>query len=331
MPSTVAEAFEEYDEALKLNPDERDDAIETHHEIRERLAKAKISAGAILQGSLARKTMLSPLRDIDMIVFMTDDHEHLMDDPDGPDQAMSMIEIELQQLYPTATCDRSRHALKIDFGDDGFSFDVVPAFDRDDSDLIDIANRDEGTWDTSDTRRVIGVVQQRNQTCDGRFVHQVRMIKDWGRDSAPDIPGFVLECVVYAVVTGAQDHPQALDVAFNDGADVVDSGTVKVPGGDENVLERLTNAERATLRTALSAAGRRSGEAVALGQDGDEQGAIDVWHALLGDPFPEAEDQTAAEAFAAMASGGITSSGRSTPTREAHTPTPAVRSWRRST
>ena len=330
MPSTVTEAFKEYDEALKLNKDERNIAIETHHEIRDWLAKAKISAGAILQGSLARKTMLSPLHDIDMVVFMADDHAHLMDDSTGPDQAMGMIENELVLHYPTATFERTRHALKIDFGDGEFRFDVVPAFDRDGSDLIDIANRGEGTWDTSDTRRVIGAVQQRNQKCDGRFVHQVRMIKDWGRDAVPDIPGFVLECVVYAVITAVQEHPLALDAAFSDGADVVGSGTVHVPGSGENVLDRLTDAERATLRTVLSAAGRRAREAVALSQDGDEQGAIDVWHALLGDPFPEAVEQTAAEAFAGMASGGVTSSGRSTPARAAHAPTPAVRSWRPS-
>ena len=81
MPRTVNTAFDEYDESLKLDPDERQAAIDTHHEIRDWLAEAKIAASAILQGSLARKTMLSPLRDIDMVVFLTENHWYLMESP----------------------------------------------------------------------------------------------------------------------------------------------------------------------------------------------------------------------------------------------------------
>ncbi len=328
MSRTVNAAFDEYDEALKLNPDERQAAIDTHHEIRDWLAKANITAGAILQGSLARKTMLSPLRDIDMVVFLTEDYRYLTKSTSGPDRSMDILQNSLRELYPTATFERSRHAVKIDFGDDGFSFDVVPAFDRDGSKLIDIANRDNGTWDESDTRLVIEAVQTRNQECKGGFVRQVRMVKHWGREALTTIPGFVLECLAYAVITSAQEHPSALSAVFHEGATLVGAGTVNVPGSDENALDRLTDDEKATLEDALMTAAKRATEALDVAERGDHEAAIDIWRNLVGDPFPEAEEQSAADAFGAMTSGGITSTGRATRAANAHTPTPPVRSWR---
>lgn len=68
--STVAAGFSQYDDYLKLDPDERDSARDMHHEIRDSLRAAGVIADAFLQGPLARKTMLAPLRDIDMVVIM---------------------------------------------------------------------------------------------------------------------------------------------------------------------------------------------------------------------------------------------------------------------
>ncbi len=324
----VVDAFDEYDGALKLSLSERDAAIERHHEIRDWLEDAGISVAAILQGSFRRKTMLTPLRDIDMVVFLASDRRDLMDRASGSDEAMSTIEASLCELYPNALFSRSRHALKIDFGDGEFSFDVVPAFDRDGSDLVDIANREDGTWDESDTRLIIAAVQERNKVCHGGFVRQVRMIKAWGRTATPDTPGFVLECIAYAAITQSEDHAQALAVAFAEGHRLADSGEVVVPGGDENVLARLLMNQRAQLQAALREASERASEAIVLDEAGDTEAAIDVWNELLGEPFPEAETQGVAEAFAAMAGGGVTSSGRATHTPKAHSPAPATRSWR---
>ena len=54
------EAFEVFDQKLKLNPRERAAAIRLHNEITAVLLAAGVIVRAFLQGSFARKTMLGP-------------------------------------------------------------------------------------------------------------------------------------------------------------------------------------------------------------------------------------------------------------------------------
>jgi hypothetical protein len=120
------------------------------------LTRAGVIVSAFLQGGFARKTMLAPLRDIDKIVIMAG---RLADQPDlqaGPELAMDRIEAVLARAYPHARFSRSRHALKVDFGTDTFSFDIVPAFETltIDDDVL-IADIKDNRWERSNTRELI--------------------------------------------------------------------------------------------------------------------------------------------------------------------------------
>ena len=324
---TVDEAFHTFDAALKLDPTELQQAIDAHHRIRDILTDAGLAPEAILQGSLARKTMIRPLRDIDLVEFLASNYDYLRDNRSGPEEAMDLIQDALATDYPDAEFERSRHALKMDLGSETFSFDIVPAFDSEDSELVEIANRDERTWDESDTRSVIRAVQKRNKASGGVFVHQVRMLKHW-LAGAVGVPGFVMECLAFGLIEGRLNHVDACTLVLTEGAGMVESAAVFVPDGDEDILKRLSDAERSALVAALVAAGAKASEAIGLAVDGDEAGAIDLWHDLFGDPFPSAPEQSQEAAFAASVLGGVTSSGRATASSRAVSPTPGTRSWR---
>jgi tRNA nucleotidyltransferase (CCA-adding enzyme) len=72
-PTTVNAAFNEFDEALNLDPNERKAAQDRHRQISDVLSEAGLAVTTFLQGSFARKTMLKPLKDVDMVVV---DHDH---------------------------------------------------------------------------------------------------------------------------------------------------------------------------------------------------------------------------------------------------------------
>lgn len=331
MPADVQYAFEEFDEALKLDANERENAKNTHRKIRVWLDDQGVTAGSILQGSFARKTMLSPLRDrdVDIVAFLKASDS----DPRGsPDQAMDLVEDALRKLYTSVEFSRSRHAVKLDFGADKPNFDVVPAYDRNDgSKLIDIANRDSGGWDASDTRIIIDKVSERNQQCEGKFIHQVRMLKHWGkRIFSEDIPGFALECIAYQVIDEDRDHAEALGEVFKVGADLVKAGEVKVPGGDENILDRLSEEQKDELLSKLEYAKNLSEEALRYEKDNDHQGAIGVWHEIFGELFPNRLLQSPKEAMTKLTLGGVTSTGHATASPRADMLTPPTRSWRSS-
>jgi hypothetical protein len=319
------EAFEAFDEALKLNPTERAAAIVLHNEITARLRAAGVITGAFLQGSFARKTMLGPLRDVDKVVIMADRPEYCA----SPMLAMAVIEKVLAAAYPQATFERGRHALKVDFGPERCSFDIVPAFETDTDDDVLIANTETGTWDRSNTRTLIRVIAERNQACDGRFVHQVRMGKQFVVHSLEGIvPGLHTETFAHAAVTEPLEHAEACCRILEAGARLL-AGTYTDPTGVDPIYRKLKPGVAPRAQAGFAAAARAAREAQRLAAAGDHRSAIAIWHQLFGDPFPAAPAQPVADALGRSFAGGtVTSAGTVSATSRGRQPAPSTRSWR---
>lgn len=331
--STVADGFARYDDHLKLDPDDRDRARDTHHEIRDVLRSAGVIVDAFLQGSFARKTMLAPLRDIDMVVIMAPAHADLLDDPNGPATAMELIVEALAAAYPDAVVTSGCHAVKIDFGDGGFTFDVVPAFEvgnerRD----VRIADVDSGRWELSNTRELIRVVQERNQACAGRWVRQARMTKDFAVGAlehlAPaTLPGLVSEAICYATIAGSASHADAMAAVLRAGAEML-LGPISDPTGFDVLTDDIDDDLLVAAQQAFADGADRAEEALRLAADGDEEAAVDVWCGIFGDGFPAAAAPSAHDAIDSLLAGGITSTGRPTPVRGVGVDARPTRSWR---
>ena len=90
------EAFEKFDDALKLNPADRGRAEKCHNEITLLLKAKGLIIGAFLQGSLARKTMIPPLRDVDKVVILAEALRGLT-----PDDVMDRLQAVLANVYRT--------------------------------------------------------------------------------------------------------------------------------------------------------------------------------------------------------------------------------------
>jgi hypothetical protein len=294
------------------------------------LIRASVIVSAFLQGSFARKTMLAPLRDIDKIVIMAG---RLADRPDPqarPELAMDRIEAVLARAYPHARFSRSRHALKVDFGADTFSFDIVPAFETltIDDDVL-IADIKDNRWERSNTRELIRTVADRNQSCDGQFIHQVRMGKQHVAHRLDSkLPGLHVESIAYEAILEPLDHPQACRRVFETGARLLIIGYTD-PTGQDLISRRLDPEVAALAQAEFAEAAQLAREAQRLAAAGDDAAAIAIWHELFGDPFPNPPTQTARDALASSFAGGsVTSTGRVTTSRAGRQPTPPTRSWR---
>lgn len=324
---TTDDAFEQFDEDL-LDSTERLRAIEVHNRITELLIDKRLIAGAFLQGSFARKTMIAPLRDIDKVVLL---HRDLSGS--SPDQVMDLLQAVLEAEYPDVTFERSRHSLKMDFGEDSFSFDIVPAWesDGDDDDDVLIADRETGGWKRSNTRELIRVVSERNQGTDGLFIHQVRMGKQVIKhllDGA--IPGLHVESWAYMTVAEKLPHDEALSRIL-DAAALHLGGHYTDPTGSDVISDRLDTAVVGTARPVLERAAERAREARELTASGDHTEAIRIWHDLCGDLFPQAPVQNAETALRRSFEGGsMTSSGTVSTSRRDPDSSIPTRSWRAS-
>jgi len=322
---TTAEAFDELDDNLKLDPNDRRAAEDCHNAITELLLRLGLIVTAFLQGSFARKTMLAPLRDIDKVVVLDPAMAGL-----SADQVMDRIQAAVAVGYPGVTFERSRHALKIDFGPHSFYFDTVPAWETttDDDDVL-IANRDSGSWKRSNTRELIRVVAERNAATDGRFIHQVRMGKQVAKHRLDGIvPGLHVESWAYRAIEKPLPHDEALTRILEAGADML-GGRYTEPTGVDVISARLKLNVIWTAKPVLTDAARQARQARQLADAGDHNEAIRIWHELLGDCFPEAAPQDDAEALQRSFQGGsVTSSGTVTTARTTGQPSRPGRSWR---
>ena len=320
------EAFEVFDQALKLNPSERAAAILRHNEMTARLRAAGVITSAFLQGSFARKTMLGPLQDVDKVAILADrpDLRHV------PVLAMVEIEKVLAAAYPKATFEHGRHALKVDFGPERCSFDIVPAFETDtnDDDVL-IANTETGTWDRSNTRTLIRIVAKRNQTCAGRFVHQVRMAKQLVMHFLDGIvPGLHVETFAVAVVTESLEHAEACCHVVEAGTRLL-AGDYPDPTGVDLISRKLKPGVAPQAQAGFVTAAGRAREAQRLAAAGDHQSALAIWHGLFGDSFPAPPAQPVADAFQRSFAGGtVTSAGTVSATARGRQPAPPTRAWR---
>lgn len=320
------EAFQVFDDRLKLNPVERSAAILLHNQITALLRAAGIITSAFLQGSFARKTMLGPLRDVDKIVI-------LADRPDlRASSALAMAEIEkvLAVAYPEATFERGRHALKVDFGPERCSFDIVPALETatEDDDVL-IANTETGTWDRSNTRTLIRTIAERNQACDGNFVHQVRMGKQLVVHFLADIvPGLHVETYAFAGVAEPLEHAEACCRILEAGARLL-AGNYTDPTGVDVISHKLKPGVASQAHAGFVAAAHRAREAQRLAAAGDQDGALAIWHELFGDKFPAPPTQSVADALRRSFEGAtVTSAGTVSATSRGRQATVPTRPWR---
>ncbi|WP_280470751.1 nucleotidyltransferase [Nocardia farcinica] len=316
MGKTVNSAFAAFDEELNLDPAQRKQAQERHNAIREVLDDAGFVATSFLQGSFSRKTMLKPLKDVDIVIVLKPEHWDELSGPKGPQTAMDWFRTAVAEEWPDAKFDHgdkpSAKALRVTFADLDFDIDLVPAFD-DADEFVLIGDRDQQCWEPSNTRRQGRVVSERNQNTGGRFVHQVRELKALVKANATleFVKGIVVESLVFAVIDREMPDKYAV-------TDVLEHARTAVlypvldPAGDDDVTSKWTPAQRQTAAAVFDSMAAKAREALNL-EPSDNDAALDVWHALFGDPFPTPDPRDPEQTLADWNStGGRTSTGRPT-------------------
>lgn len=332
MGQTVDGAFAELDEELNLDPARRTHAQERHNAIRDVLDQAGIVSSSFLQGSFARKTMLKPLKDVDIVIVLKPELWERLRCPDGPSTAMSWFQAIVAAHWPDATFDQgdapSAKALRVTFADLDFDFDLVPAFDIDNDNVL-IGDREQQCWELSNTRRQNSAVAKRNQSTAGRFVHQVRELKCLikNRNELDFVKGIVIESLAFAVITSKTNDKHAIAQTLEYARTAV-RGPVIEPAGDDDVKVKWSLSERQTAVRVFGQLAAQATEALRLEADHDIAAAIDVWHDLIGDPYPTAESRTPLEALAAWnVAGSRTSTGRPTASPGGRQRTYPGRAW----
>jgi len=335
--SSVTTAFVSFDQEISLDPRLRVKAELRHVKVEEVLRAAGLAASTFLQGSFARKTMRKPLKDVDVVVLLPAWMIVQWFTPDGARKVHELFKAPLLAAFGShITFDQSADAgkaLQLCFDDVDFTIDLVAAFPdpHEGSEWVFIADRHEGAWEASNTRTLKRVVAERNQATGRKLVHQVRMVKEFKAQypELEELCGLAAESLTFGAVTREMSHPRAVAATLRYASAAV-LGQVFDPTGVDDLSVKWTGEQRQSFSAVFARGAFRAEEAVRLEGNAQFTAAIDVWSSLLGEDFPAAPPQSAAEAIKGLVAGSITSTGRVTASTAGIERSRPSRAWRSS-
>ena len=190
---TLPTQFNDALTAIEVNGKKRDRVIAAHKEIRELLEADKqlcdLGVDTILIGSYARHTGIYPGKDVDVFVKLTK-----LDTSADPAEVFAAVERALTAEYGDRA-EPQRRAVKVSFGDDGFSVDAVPAVKL--GARWALPNHDPEKWGDEDERwietdpeKMTTLTEQRNKSPKvgerGAYVPTVKLMRQARREHLGD-------------------------------------------------------------------------------------------------------------------------------------------------
>lgn len=292
---SVQEAFKKFRSRLELTQKEQDDASRRQKEIRSVIEKAFAIDHDFLTGSYARWTKTKPLKDVDIFCVLADKERPYRKRP--PSELLSAFEKVLAEKYGEENVSRQRRSVTVSFGvkavddeTDGqvMSFDVIPAFVKDDHYEIPDTETSSG-WTETNPRVHAEKAVAAQEAFAGEWKGLVRMMKKWNNQQEKPIkPSFLIEVMALEVLNPpfGGDYRREMQAFFATLADRIHEDWSDPAGLGPPVSDLMDQKKRDVAKAALLKAERQAAEAVLLERQGNVGGALKAWRALFGPLFP---------------------------------------------
>lgn len=284
MACSLSEGFDEFRSNLEIT-DLQSSAVSTRQQrVREALEAKLDVRDSFLTGSYARSTMIVPLAQADIDVFVVLSADYFKGH--SPSSLLELVREELRGTYPkTPRISKNGQAVTIRFTD--FLVDVVPAFFRKGGGYL-IPNTETGRWIATNPKRHVELWSEANEFHQGDFVPLVKMLKAWNRAHSERYRSFHLETLARSVFAEAtiDDFPSALRYFFDQAHGAVDYQLAEPAGYGGDVGAYMTgDLLKAAKESLLRAEGWALKAEAAIADDGIDL-AFDQYRLLFGDYFP---------------------------------------------
>lgn len=292
---SIDEAFRKFKSRLELKPKEQEDASRRQKEIRAHMDESFDVETDFLTGSYSRWTKSKPLKDVDIFCVLGEKERHHRSKP--PSGLLGAVETALRDKYARDRVQARRRSVCVDFGvsvvDDltdykVMSFDVVPAFAKDD--YFEIPDTQSSTgWTSTNPKVHADKAVEAHEAYSKEWKGLVRMMKYWNNHhDKPITPSFLIEVMALQGL-----HPpfggefdREMQGFFETLADRIDETWADPAGLGPPVSDSMDASSRAAARAALRAAGAAATSAIQLTRAGKGGAALDAWRALFGPLFP---------------------------------------------
>lgn len=285
MATTIPSAFNVFKQNLEITGLQHTTVSSRQTNVREAVADELSVLDDFLTGSYSRSTMIAPLKQADIDIFMVLSSEYYSADEQA--DVLDRVKRVLKKTYPnTPDISRNGQAVTIVFTD--FTVDVVPAFNRQGGGYL-IPNTRGGRWISTDPKRHVTISSQENAAHDGDLVPLVKMIKSWNRSIGKHFGSFHLEVLAWSIFDGItiSDFPSGARYFFDKGRMLVAKQNLDPAGYGGDVGYYINN--QAKIDEAVSrftTAFNRAVKAEAFARDGMIVDAIGDWRKVFGDSFP---------------------------------------------
>ncbi len=285
MARTVTQAFRELKGNLEITDLQESTASTRQQNVRRAVESYLTVLDSFLTGSYSRHTMIAPLKEADLDIFVVLDPGYY--EEDGQANLLDRVERVLKNTYPrTPDISRNGQAVTIQFTD--FAVDVVPAFYRKGGGYL-IPNSARQTWIATDPKKHVEILSDANARHNGNLVPLIKMVKGWNRNIERHFYSFHLEVLALQILDRAtiSDFPSGIRYFFDKGRSHIREKSPDPSGYGGDVGAYLnTNPKIENAVARFESACDRAIRAEDYNRRGYVAEAIDMWRIIFGQYFP---------------------------------------------
>lgn len=290
MPTTINQSFLVFKTNLEIT-DLQQSTVSTRQTNVRSIAESGLTVSdSFLTGSYSRQTMIAPLKEADIDIFIVLDPQyfhHYNGQNGGQAGLLDLIKRTLRQTY-TRTPDISRNGQAVTIRFEDFVVDVVPGFSRNGGGYL-IPNSITGSWLSTDPKKHVELISNANTAHNGDFIPLVKMLKAWNKSNGGYFRSFHLEVLAFYILQNVtiSDFPSGARYVFDKAREYVTKKNLDPAGYGDDVGNYINTPDK--IREAVDKfrlAYDRAGRAEEYANRGQVREAIEMWSRVFGDYFP---------------------------------------------
>ncbi len=285
MATTINQGFQQLKTNLEITGLQQQTVSARQQIVREVVENELTVLDSFLTGSYRRSTMIAPLKEADVDIFVILHSDYCK--TDGQAWLLDKIKTVLKKKYPTTPeISRNGQAITITFTD--FRVDVVPAFNRNGGGYL-IPDSINQRWISTDPKKHVEIWSKANAVHQGDLVPLIKMIKRWNKKHSGLLRSFHLETMVLIILDNVEisTYPSGVRYVFDKARQCVKFVIQDPAGYGGDIGDYLNTPQKLTEVTSrLETAYNRAVEAERLEQRGNTALAFEKWRLIFGDYFP---------------------------------------------
>ncbi|MBU8763730.1 hypothetical protein KM868_09510 [Micrococcus luteus] len=284
MATTIKQSFNEFKSNLEITGLQGGTVSTRQKNVRDILDKGLTIHESFLTGSYSRDTMIAPLKEADVDIFVVLHSSYYKED--GQASLLDKVKDVLRKEYKTPDISRNGQAVTIWFSD--FMVDVVPCFNRQGGGYL-IPNTITKTWVSTDPKEHVTKFSTANKNHNSTLKPIIKMLKCWNKNISFAFSNFHIEVLAYHIFNNVRidDYSSGVRFFFDKARQEVTKKNPDPAGYSADVGAYLNTQDKIEKAVSnITTAYNRAIKAEAFAREGNIGDAVNEWRKIFGSRFP---------------------------------------------